>query len=343
MELAERKKLILSAIVKRYISTGEPVGSKLVASETGMGLSSATIRNEMSELAEMGYLEQPHTSAGRVPTQRGYRIYVDQLMEKYHLTQTERTRIERLLHIDGGDVETTLSLACKLLADLTGCTSLSTAPADKSATVRHIEMVASGRRQLVFVILTSSGVIKSRLCRIEEDLTPDMLSFFSQLINDNFADRKLETITPEFVKSVEAKLYEYTYALSPVVELIVDEIKSIDSEVFLGGAANLIANRELDSNSAATMIKFLEQRDALMHIIGGIPGGVKVRIGLENGMEFMQNSSIIAAPYAFQGRICGAVGIIGPTRMNYARMMSSLEYFSVVLSRLINYNFGDHI
>lgn len=341
MNLSERKKRILSAIVEEYVMTGEPVGSKSLANQSGIGLSSATIRNEMAELAELGYIEQPHTSAGRVPTHLGYRIYVDQLMGRYRLTDEERSAFDGMKELASGDIESTLEKAGGILADITGCAAVSTAPDDKAAEIRRIEVVPAGRRSLLLVILTTSGVIKSRLCRIDEDITLEMVEFFSRLINDRFCGKTLDIITPQLLNMVKGELYEYTYALSPVLDIIYDEIKSVSSEVFVGGAANLLSHGEFDNNKIIKILEFLQQRSELLRVIDGISSGVQVRIGEENGIPFMDNSAIIAAPYAFKGKICGAVGIIGPARINYPKMVSSLEYFSSMLSRLINESFGD--
>ena len=341
MNLSERKKRILSAIVEEYIMTGEPVGSKFLASKAGIEFSSATIRNEMAELAELGLIEQPHTSAGRVPTQLGYRLYVDRLMGSYRLTNEERGAFDGMLSLSSGDIESTLEKAGNMLADITGCAAVSTTPDDKAASIRRIEIVPAGARSLLLVILTTSGVIKSRLCRVDEDISADMVVFFSRLVNDHFSGKKLDTITPQFLSLVKGELYEYTYALSPVLDTIVDELKSVSGEVFVGGAANLLTHNEFDSDKIFQIMRFLEQRNELLRVIDGVGGGVQVRIGEESGIPFMSNSALIAAPYAFKGIICGAVGIIGPSRINYAKMVSSLEYFSSMLSRLINENFGD--
>lgn len=341
MELSERKKRILMAIVEEYIMTGEPVGSKFLAGAAGLGLSSATIRNEMAELAELGYIEQPHTSAGRVPTHLGYRLYVDRLMGSYRLSDEERMAFDGLLQLCSGDIETTLEKAGGILADITGCAAVSTAPDDKAAQIKRIELVPAGARSLLLVILTSSGVIKSRICRLRENLTADMVVFFSRLINDRICGKTLDAVTPQFLSVVKDELYEYTYALSPVLDVILEELKSVNGEVFVGGAANLLSHSEFDSEKIVEIMRFLEHRDGLLRVIGGVESGVRVRIGEENGMPFMDNSALIAAPYAFKGKFCGAVGIIGPARINYAKMVSSIEYFSAMLSKLINDSFGD--
>lgn len=340
MGLADRKKRILSAIIEEYISTGEPVGSKFLAKGSGISLSSATIRNEMAELAELGLLEQPHTSAGRIPTQRGLRFYVDSLMGIYRLSEEECRLFDEMLHCGGGDITSTLEKAGDVLADVTGCAAVSTAPDDKAAAVKRIEIVPAGSRSLLLVILTTSGVVKSRLCRVDEKLTADMVNFFSQLVDDNFTNITIDNITPEFVNKVKGELYEYTFALSPVIDIITEEIKTTSSEVIVGGAANLLTHREFDNDKAIKILKFLEQRDELLKLIGETTG-VNVRIGSESGMPFMADSALITAPYAFKGKICGTVGIVGPVRLNYSKMVSCLEYFSSALSKLINESFGD--
>lgn len=340
MELAQRKKHIFCALVEEYIRTGEPVGSKYLASSAGISLSSATIRNEMAELAELGFLEQPHTSAGRVPTQQGLRLYVDKLMGSYSLSSEERNEFDELLSMVGSDISTILERAGGVLAEITGCAAVSTSPDDKASAIRRVEVVPAGSRSLLLVILTTSGIIKSRLCRIDENVTADMLSFFCRLIEDKFCGISIDKVTPELIDEVKGELYEYTYALSPVVDIIADEVRSAGSEVFVGGAANLLARHEFDSEKVVKFMKILEHRDKLLQIIGDT-GGVRVCIGDENGIPIMNNFALISAPYAFKGKPCGAVGIVGPSRLDYAKMVSSIEYFSGVLSRLINDSFGD--
>jgi heat-inducible transcriptional repressor len=266
-------------------------------------------------------------------------MYVDHLMGSYMLTNEERGVFDGMLHL-GGDIKSTLEKAGDVLAQVTGCAAVSTTPDDKAAAIRRIQIVPAGSRSLLLVILTTSGVIKSCLCRISEDLNADMVGFFSRLVDDRFCGITIDRVTPAFVSGIKSELYEYTYALSPIVDIIADEISSVSGEVFVGGATNLLAHREFDNDKIVKIMKFLESRDELLQVIGGV-SGVSVSIGAENGMSFMENSALIAAPYAFKGKICGAVGIIGPSRINYAKMMSSIEYFSSILSRLINESFGD--
>lgn len=341
MELAERKKRILAAIIEAFIETGEPVGSKTLAQRTGMGLSSATLRNEMSELSELGLLEQPHTSAGRVPSQAGYRLYVDSLMRKRHLDDAEIAQINRLLNIREGDMESVLAQSGRILAEITGCATLSTAPCDCGTKLRRVEAVLAGRQSVLLILLTNSGMIRSRLCRAGEELTPEMLGFFARLTKDRLDGKPLAEITPALMKETGSELFEYTCALTPLLDAILDESRALmGSEVYLKGEANLVRRTDLDGESLQGLLCALEHADILRALVEGAKNSVEIRIGTENGIRFMDDTSVITAPYAFLGKSAGAVGIIGPKRMDYARMVPSLEYFSAVLGELINRVFG---
>ena len=342
MQLGDRKKLILGAVVNLYIATGEPIGSKLLANASGLNLSSATLRNEMSELAESGFLEQPHTSAGRIPSQMGYRTYVDYLMSQYIMTAEEKEKIDRLLKIEGADLESLLEKAGELLARFTGCTAVSAVQQNENIRVRRIELMPASRRSVLLVILTASGVIKSRICKANEDIDSEMLTFFSRLLNEKIGGKELNQISKALMSEIEGELYEYTYALKPVLDAVYDEIHLLkDTEVFLGGEMNLLKHPEFNSEKALELIRFLENKDGLAPLVEDIREGVQVRIGSEIGPENMQESSLIMAPYEIGGKPVGAIGIIGPTRMDYSKLMSHMAYFSNVLSKLISDTFAD--
>ena len=341
MRLAERKRIILAAIVEAYIATGEPVGSKTLAAMTDMGLSSATIRNEMSELAELGFLEQPHTSAGRVPSEAGYRYYVDSLMGRRSLSRKEIQEIDSLLSIGEGDIERVLEQAGRALAQITGFAALSTAPQGTNVSVCRVELIPAGRRSALLLLVTDSGLVRSRLCRAEDDLTPEMYTYFTRLIEEKLAGKPVESITPEVITEIAGELYEYKFALSPFLRALKEETANLSqSEVFLGGEANLLNPPEIGSGPLHQILSMIDRREELLKLIDGIKNGVEVRIGTENGLQFMNDSSVVAAPYVFKGKTAGNVGIIGPKRMDYARMVPSIEYFSMALSRLINNAFG---
>lgn len=341
MELTDRKKRLLAAIVEAFIQTGEPVGSKTLAQRSSMGLSSATLRNEMSELSEMGLLEQPHTSAGRVPSQAGYRLYVDSLMRKRHLGNEEIAQINRLLDIREGDMESVLAQSGRILAEITGCATLSTAPCDRGTQLKRVEIVPAGRQSVLLILLTDSGIIRSRLCRAGEELSPEMLGFFAKLAEDRLAGKPLDAVTPALMEDVGSQLFEYTCALAPLLDAITEETRALmGSEVYLRGESNLVSRTDLDSENLHGLLRLLEHTDILRALVDGAKNSVEIRIGTENGIRFMDDTSVITAPYAFLGKTAGAIGIIGPKRMDYARMVPSLEYFSAVLGEFISNIFG---
>lgn len=332
----------MSSVVKYYIATGEPMGSKLLANETGLGLSSATLRNEMSELAEMGYLEQPHTSAGRVPTELGYRVYVDCLMETYPLRPEEKARIDQMLRFMGSDLEKIIEKSGEALASITGCATVTVAPSDNGARIRRIELVPAGRRSLLVVLLTTAGLVKTRFYHMEDDMSSEMLIFFSRLVNETICGRELREITPALREQMAHELYEYTFALQPVLNGIFADIASLTgSEVFFGGEANLLAHPEIGTGQAADMLRCFAHPEELAKLFTDMRDGVQVRIGSELGSSAMQQSSVIAAPYLVHGMDGGAIGIIGPIRMHYSRLMSHIEYFAKALSGLIRDTFDD--
>lgn len=341
MQLDDRKKRILGALVDCYVATGEPVGSKLLSGVLDLHLSSATIRNEMSELAEMGLLEQPHTSAGRIPTQTGYRYYVDSLMHTYPLTASEQSRINVVLHIDGSDLDSVLSKAGDMLAAITGCVAVSVAPR-ANIRIRSVEVMPAGKRSMLIVLVASPGVLRSRLCKAGDDVNTDMLTYFSNMLREKLAGLPPEAATPELKEKMNHALQKYAAALYPVLEAVFDEIGVLsDAEVFLGGETNLFCFPDFHDGAALQIIRFLEQREQVSRLVDNVHDPVKVLIGTENCADPMRTSSLIAAPYTVGGKTQGTVGIIGPTRMNYAKLVSHIEYFSSVLSKLICDTFPD--
>lgn len=341
MQLDDRKKRILGALVDCYVATGEPVGSKLLAGALGNQVSSATIRNEMAELSELGLLEQPHTSAGRVPSQAGYRYYVDTLMGNYPLTDAEQARINLVLRIESGDMESLVAKAGDVLAAITGCVAVAAAPR-AGVRIRRVEVMAAGKRSLLIVLVATPGMLRSRLCRTDADVNDHMVEYFTNLLHEKLAGLAPDAATPELMEEMQRALQSYADALRPVLEAVFDEIGVLgDSEIFLGGETNLFYFPEFHDGTALRMLRFLGRREELERLVADVKNDVRVRIGTENGSDTMRASSLIAAPYAVGGRRAGTVGIIGPTRMHYARLVSHIAYFSSVLSKLISDTFAD--
>lgn len=334
MGLGDRKQKILAAVVELYIQTGEPVGSKAVLTVLPVSVSSATVRNEMAELGEMGYLEQPHTSAGRIPSQKGYRYYVDNLMPQRHPDELTQ-RLMRQSLANEGDPEKLIERAGEVLARLTNCAAIATTPIDDAAVIRRIELVPIGSRTAMVVLMTSAGIIKTGVCRTETNLTPDMAELFRSVCDKCFVGLAVSDIGTVMIQTLVASLGENALSMSPLFVVLSDLAgQAVQAEIRLQGEQNLLHHREFSSN-AYDMLQFLDQSDKLERALSSSRDSLSVHIGSENIYRQLENTSMIVARYNIQSRDGGAIGIIGPTRLDYSRLIPSLEYLTGLLGGLL--------
>lgn len=335
MELTDRKKHILATIVEQYIKTGEPIGSKVLIDYLPFSVSSATIRNEMSDLAQMGYLEQPHTSAGRIPTEKGYRYYVDNLLGENELSEEEKLQIRRGLGNNIGDPEKLLEKAGELLARMTNCTTVATTPTDAGAKVKRIELVPIGRSIAMIVLMTSTGIIKNGVCRTDVPLTQEMIDNFHEIVKREFIGMQVSDIGMVMIQTLVASLGINALTMSPLFVLLSDlASQAVQAEVRLKGRQNLLNHREYSSN-AYEMLSFLTDDDKLERVLSSGEGKLRVLIGSENMYRQLENSSMIISRYLIQGHDGGAIGIIGPTRLDYARLIPRIEFITELVSSLL--------
>ena len=336
MELDSRKLRILSAIVETYIATGEPVGSKLVASLLGGEVSPATVRNEMAVLFELGLLEQPHTSAGRVPSHLGYRLYLDELMRKKPLTPEEKQEIEALFNLRNPDPDRLLEDAARTLAEHTGCAVISTALTRQSAKVRKIELIPATSRTVVILLIASNGMVKNKVCRVDFLLTPKVVEFFQNFANGHLAGRSINEITKKYLGSVAFTLgEEYVDIFAPLLSAIYDLCRECsDGQIYRSGTSNLLEYEDL-RRVANQLFRVINSREAVMELIGRDEDGIRVFVGQENPNSVFAGSSVIVSRYRIGADNTGAMGLIGPIRMDYARLIPHLEYFSQTLGKLL--------
>ena len=349
MEVGKRKELILGAVVEHYIKTGEPIGSKMLMQSLPISVSSATIRNEMSELSEMGLLEQPHTSAGRVPSQKGYRYYIDHLMNEDTLTEDERRLIRSELSRSMGNPDKLLEKAGEILARMTGCAALSTTPTNEGAVIKHIELVPVGTRIAMVVMMTSNGIIKNGVCKTETELTRDMIDTFYDIVRECFIGRPVSDVGTVMIQTLVASLGINALAMSPLFVVLADIAnQALQAEIRLEGEQNLLHHREFGSD-IYDMMQFFDEKDKLEtagfpemtyndkleRAISDVAGGLQVIIGKENKYRQLENSSMIIARYNVGGHDGGAIGIIGPTRLNYAKLIPSIEYLTDLVGEML--------
>ena len=327
----DRKLKILSAVVDEYIVSGEPVGSKAIMAH--VKASSATIRNEMAELEKQGYLEQPHTSAGRVPTYKGYRLYVDKLMEQDPLSEEEKNKLDSMLPDDFVTEKDLVESASLALAELTKCATVVANSTPKFSLISKVEVIPTGKRMYVILMITSNGEIKNKVCRLEFDLTHEQLEFCDNFVKQNLNGVPISEISDANMEKLTEAMGAYMMTLSPLVSEVLKMTKELDRSVSLKGQKNLLTCKDLDQTE---IISFLDNEKELMAFIDSTFSGLNVMFSPENDGFVIHNSSMITAPFSKDGQMAGSLGLIGPMRIDYAKFIPYLEYFTSRITDLIS-------
>lgn len=339
MELDSRKQNILTVIVEAYVRTGEPVGSKYIAEALESKVSSATIRNDMAYLTELGLIEQPYTSAGRVPTNMGYREYVNRLMNLKPITEEDKQYIYASLYESAEDPEKLLEKASSILAKITNLAAISKSPQDADATVRYVQFIITGRRSGMIVLMTSSGMIKSRSFRTEYTLTPAIVRIYEGVFNEKFGGVALTSITPAFVRKIALSLGEFCELLqSPLAAFILTCRDALETDVKLKGQTNLLYIPGFEVDDAKRILDFLNHQDNISNLFNSTleSGDVEVFIGGENEQPELNDSTVVIARYKLGSHNdAGAIALVGPTRMDYARSISNLKFLADTVGMLL--------
>lgn len=337
MELGLRKLKILQAVIEAYIQTGEPVGSKTLCQALDVSVSSATIRNEMASLSELGLLEQPHTSAGRIPSQLGYRLYINQLMRPQPLTEAEKRYIDGHLSEYADDPDLLLEKAAQMLAQMTSYAAISTTPTNQDATIRRIQLVQTGPHTAMLVLAASTGAVKSKLFRASYPLNSDILRMFARVLNEKMADVHLINVTPDFIKSTAFSIGELSLMMAPVFLAISQACREIlKTTVMLEGQTNLLYLPEYEVDSVKRLLHFLEHRNELARLIAAQKGAVGVFVGGESNQPEMIDTSVVLARYSMGRNTRGSLGVIGPTRMDYPKIVSNLRYLADTVGAMLS-------
>ena len=278
----DRKLKILSAVVNEYIVTGEPVGSKAIMAH--VKASSATIRNEMAELEKQGYLEQPHTSAGRIPTYKGYRLYVDQLMEQNQLTANEKKMLDSMIPQEYVTEEDLVNKASMALADLTKCAAVVANATPKFSLISKVEVIPTGKRMYVILMITSNGSIKNKVCRLEFDLSQDQLEFFDNFVKENLNGVPIDSLSDAYLEKLTEAMGTYMMTLSPLVSEIMKMTKEMSS-VSIKGQSNLLTCKDFNQNE---IISFLDNQKELKGFIDETFSGLHVMFSPERDLPCEQ-------------------------------------------------------
>ena len=327
--LSERKKLILKAIIDAHIENGEPVGSKFLTQNKQIACSSATIRNEMAELEALGYLEQPHTSAGRIPSETGYRFYVDSLIDRYNLTQSEIAELQSSLQYKQAELDSIMQTAVALAAKLTNYTALAIKPKMPRITVRRYELMRLDDYTAMLIMLVGS-IVKTKYIRTNRPIPAEATAHLAGVLNAKATGIVAAEFTMPLIMEMERLMGPYDYLVTPVVKAVCEVISAFDGgDVRFEGINKLLAYPEFyDMDRLRDMLALFEKKDALLDMFSGETQPnerVQVYIGKENLVKVMDNSTLVFKAIVENGKTVGAIGIIGPTRMDYKRVIATID------------------
>ena len=338
-ELSERKKQILKAIVDAHIAGGGPVGSKSILQQQHLNCSSATIRNEMAELEEMGYLEQPHASAGRVPSELGYRFYVDSLIEHYAMTTSEIAQINNLLRVKMGELDQILAAASNLASSLTNYTGIAIKPRLNSVSITKYETIFLEPEHYILVAVASTGAVKTKHIRPEEPVDPAVVAKLSAALNLYLSGLCAEEINLPIIMNLESHMGADSGMVSQVIKVVYDLLGELDQgEMKVSGINHLLQYPEYsDVGQFQELLGTLEKKEDILNLVSRNESrdDVSVLIGSESRVEVMNNSALVFKPIVKDGKTLGAIGVLGPRRMDYAKVLATLEGLSDNIENII--------
>ena len=337
-DLSERQKTLLLLIIRDYIESAQPVGSKRLMERYHLNLSPATIRNEMSSLTELGYLRQPHTSAGRVPTEEGYRYFVSQMMHNTELPRTVQQTISHQFYQARADVDQWMTLAASILAHQSQGISVVTAPHAEQARYKHVELISTQGRQILMVLVMVGGEVSQQILTLAEPVTQERLSQTAARLNGLLAGLAVDSI---------AALPARPDALDQDILLLIQQdmrraADRVSGEIYTDGLANVLSEPEFaESDDARRALKLFEERSTLKDLLARTTihsnvGGLQVLIGGEGEWEELRQCSMVLARYGVPGMATGTLGVLGPMRMAYARTIPTVRYVAGLLSDFVN-------
>ncbi len=338
-ELSERKKQILRAVVNAHIEGGGPIGSKAILQNQRLNCSSATIRNEMAELEEMGYLEQPHASAGRVPSELGYRFYVDSLIEHYAMTTGEIAQINNLLRIKMGELDQILTAASKLASSLTNYTGIAIKPRLNSVSVSKFETIYLESDHYILVAVASTGAVKTKHIRPDHPVQIETVSQLATAMNLFLVGLRADEITLPIIMDFENYMGSEAHTVGQVIKVVYELLSELDQgEMKVSGINHLLQYPEYsDIGQFQELLGTLEKKEDILNLVSQNENreDISVLIGSESRVEVMNNSALVFKPIVKDGKTLGAIGVLGPRRMDYAKVLATLEGLSGNIENII--------
>lgn len=328
--LSERQRMILTAIVDDYIRSAEPVGSRSISKRGDVAFSPATIRNEMADLEELGLLEQPHTSAGRIPSIKGYRYYVDHLIRVGGIGEQDMLKIRGFFAEKMNLWEEAVGHAATILSQLTNYTSIVLGPETFNTTLKHFQLVPLNETSAVAIIVASTGHVEHRTVTLPDGIGMSDIQKIVNLLNDKLRGVPFAKVKSMLYTEVGKELSRFVDSCEQILQVLESTLaEEQEPRIFLSGATNIMTQPEFkDVDKVKNILDMLEETPKLMQLFQSVPEGIQVRIGTENAVEAINQCSLITANYSYEGQSLGTIGILGPTRMDYGKVISLLDFLS---------------
>lgn len=329
MALDDRKNKVLQAVIEDYVATAEPVGSRTIARRYHLGVSPATIRNEMSDLEDLGYLQQPHTSAGRIPSDRGYRYYVDCLMENQAVSSTDQEAIRRTFERKIREIDTLVRETARLLSDTTHLTAVMSGPQIKKAHFQELRLVPLGGDKAVLVYITDSGFVENQVLELPVEVTMLELQRVSETLNEQLKGQPVEALSRAAIRTLQQELRKYGALFEQALMFLEPKLDAGEKHrLYLGGTTHILTQPEFrDIDKVRGLLELLEDEKSITELLEASSADERpvIQIGEEIKLRELQDCSIVSATYRLGGEVIGKVGVIGPKRMEYARVVSIMN------------------
>lgn len=344
--LDDRKMKVLYAIINSHIMTAEPIGSRTISKDYDLGVSSATIRNEMSDLEDQGYLNKPHSSAGRVPSDKAYRLYVDEILKvkKPTIDLIKKDKIKEILSSGTSEIEQLIQNSAKVLSAVTSYTALAITPQAKQSRLKHIQLLPIDNRQILLVLLNNSGVVKNLILRMEKELSEDQIMIVSNFLNDKLKGLTIKEINQQITTGFFNNLFEFKSVLDNILPIINQSLEEMDDiDLYSDGITKILNFPEYkDIEKAKSFISFIENKDLVVDLMLNnlMENDIDITIGNENIYAPIKDCSLITATYRLGDKTIGKIGVIGPTRMDYLKIIDIMHLFSVNITEIVEMILG---
>jgi len=346
--LDERKLKILYAIINSYIMSAEPIGSRTITKLYNFGISSATVRNEMSDLEDLGYLNKPHSSAGRVPSDKAYRLYVNQLLKviKPKIDYEKKEEIKKALLKEAREVDQLLQSSAKILSALTSYTALAVSSKMMGAKIKLIQLVPIDESQVLLTLVSDTGVVKNSIFRLDTDINEDQINTISNMLNHKLKGLPIAGINDDMAQKIMMEIYEYKNILDEIIPMINKSLEDVqDVDIYADGITRILDFPEYrDLDKAKTFISFIEDKDTITELLlkGSFTEDIEISIGSENIYDPIKDCSLITANYRLGDKVIGRIGVIGPTRMDYYNAIKNLYLVSLNVSEILSMLLGNN-